>query len=88
MKNQTYLIRLLVTVTVLSACSTTDFNEDNSYKFGEATHANIAKHAIEPDPVLKENTFIPANRDRVLAAREAYKNGKVKQLEPSSAQFD
>ena len=80
MKNQTYLIRLLVTVTALSACSTTDFGEDNSYKFGEATHANIAKHAIEPDPALKENTFIPC----LLYTSPSPRDGLLSRM-PSSA---
>jgi len=53
-----------------------------------STHANIAQHAIEPDLALKENTFIPADRNRVQAAREAYQTGNVKKLESSQSQLD
>ena len=88
MKKQTHFICHLTALIILSGCSTTGFGNDQAYQFGEATQANIAKHAVEPDAALKENTFIPADRDRVRAAREAYKNGHVKTLEPSQAQFD
>ena len=88
MKKQIHIFCPLIALTFLSGCSSTNFGNDQTYQFGAATDANIAKQAVEPDPALKENTFIPADRDRVFAARKAYKDGNVKKLEPSQAQFD
>ena len=57
MKKQTHFICHLTALIILSGCSTTGFSNDQAYQFGEATQANIAKHAVEPDAALKENTF-------------------------------
>jgi len=88
MRNPTQFICYLFAATIFSGCSSTPFGNEEPYQFGDATHAKIAKHAIAPDPILKENTFIPADRDRVQAAREAYQTGNVKKLESSLAQID
>ena len=88
MRKHTHIICYLIALSGLSACSSTHFGNDQSYKFGEATHTNIAQHAIEPNLALKENTFIPADRNRVQAAREAYQTGNVKKLESSQSQLD
>ena len=74
-------LTVLFAVASLSACaSTSNLTDENYKKLGHANHLNIAVQAITPSPELKENTYIPADRDRVRAAREAYKNGKVKAL--------
>lgn len=69
-----------LTIGALSACSSVQQSVDHkAKKFGNANHLNVAAHAITPDPDLKENTYIPADRDRVRAAREAYRKGEVKE---------
>jgi len=88
MRKEARIIGQLTALVFLSGCSSTSFGSGQPYQFGEATHANISNHAIEPNPALKENTFIPADRNRVQAAREAYQTGNVKELKSSQSQLD
>lgn len=68
-------------LSTLSACATpSESASQHHQKLGYANHLNISAQSISPDPKLKENTYIPADPDRVRAAREAYKNGEVKAL--------
>lgn len=79
----------LTGIMALSACNTTRPALAGQHEsFGQANKANIAAHSITPDPVLKANTFIPADRDRARAAREAYRKGEVKELQPLRSQSD
>ena len=50
-----------------------------SSAFGDAVAQNIAAQRIAPTAADKANTFIPPNRARQKAAREAYENGTVKE---------
>jgi len=78
---------ILISIGALSACaSVPNSTDNNAKKFGQANETNITAHAIKPDPDLKANTYIPADRDRVRAAREAYRKGEVK--EPRSLVSD
>jgi len=73
-------LSISLTIGALSACASAQHSVgDKAKKFGNANHSNVAAHAITPDPDLKENTYIPADRDRVRAAREAYRKGEVKE---------
>jgi len=82
-------IALLMAISTLSACATTRPALAGQHQsFGAANHANIAAHAIAPDPALKANTFIPADRERARAAREAYRKGEVKEPRPIRSQAD
>jgi len=82
-------ISLAFSFGVLSACTSLQYSVDeNITEFGLANHSNIAAHAITPDPDLKENTYIPADRDRVRAAREAYRKGQVKEPKNISSEID
>jgi hypothetical protein len=47
---------------------------------------NINAQAIAPTPEQKENTFIPIDGQRQKAARDAYRQGKVKALKKPSTQ--
>jgi len=47
--------------------------------FGDAVAQNIAAQRIAPTAEDKANTFIPPNRARQKAAREAYENGTLKE---------
>ena len=68
----------------LTACTSSRMAMDGQHdKFGAANHANIAAHSVAPDPAKKADTYIPADRERVRAAREAYRQGKVKKLKPN-----
>lgn len=80
---------VLTGIITLSACSTTRPALVGQHEsFGNANKANIAAHAIEPDPALKANTFIPADRERARAARDAYRKGEVKDPQPLRSQTD
>lgn len=82
-------LTVLMSIGVLSACASAPQSADNKVKkFGNANHSNIAAHAIKPDPDLKANTYIPADRVRVRAAREAYRKGEVKALEQINSDSD
>lgn len=54
----------------------------HSAGFGESVAHNIAAQRIAPTAEDKANTFIPPNRTRQKAAREAYENGTVKEPVP------
>lgn len=62
----------------LGGCaSTTPALDIGSPDLGDAVAHNIAAQRISPSPEEKANTFIPPNRARQKAAREAYENGTV-----------
>lgn len=64
----------------LTGCATTTPALDaHSSNFGDAVAQNIAAQRIAPTAEDKANTFIPPNRARQKAAREAYENGTVKE---------
>jgi len=77
-------ILLMSSMSLLCACASSETAKTapGLYQFGSSVRSNIAAHSVEPDPDLKENTYIPADRERVRAAREAYRKGEVKELEP------
>jgi len=78
-----------ITISALTACSTPRAAlEGQSDDFGASNRANIAAHSVAPDPDLKSDTYIPADRERVRAAREAYRKGEVKELNPVQIQSD
>lgn len=65
---------------LLSGCATTTpALEAHSPNFGKAVAQNIAAQRIAPTAKDKADTFIPPNRARQKAAREAYENGTVKE---------
>ncbi|WP_371397611.1 hypothetical protein [Fretibacter rubidus] len=71
----------LAAAALMSACATQrPALSGQDANFGVSNRANIAAHAVTPDPKLKADTYIPANRARVRAAREAYEKGEV--IEP------
>lgn len=61
----------------LTACAATPALENTSPSFGDAVAQNIAAQRVVPTAKQKENTFIPPNRARQKAAREAYEKGEV-----------
>lgn len=61
----------------LTACASTPALEKTSSNFGDAVAQNIAAQRVIPTAKQKENTFIPPNRARQKAAREAYEKGEV-----------
>jgi len=61
----------------LTGCASTPALEKTSASFGDAVAQNIAAQRVEPTAKQKENTFIPPNRARQKAAREAYETGQV-----------
>ena len=69
---------LLLIGSVLTGCATTKpALENHSADFGDAVAHNIAAQRIAPTAEDKANTFIPPNRARQKAAREAYEDGTV-----------
>lgn len=77
--NATIKITMSLAVAMaLSACGTSrPALSGQDANFGASNRANIAAHAVTPDPKLKADTYIPANRTRVRAAREAYEKGEI-----------
>lgn len=66
---------------LLTACTSSRMAMEGQHdNFGAANHANIEAHSVTPDPAKKADTYIPADRERVRAAREAYRQAKVKKL--------
>lgn len=89
MKNCIKSLSGLLLISALTACSTPRAAfEGQTEGFGAANRANILAHSVTPDPELKANTYIPADRERVRAAREAYQKGDVKDLNPVKLQSD
>ena len=65
---------------LLTGCaSTKPALEAHSTDFGNAVAHNIAAQRIAPTAEDKADTFIPPNRARQKAAREAYESGTVKE---------
>ncbi|WP_427453555.1 hypothetical protein [Litorimonas sp. WD9-15] len=61
----------------LSACASTPAMETKTEHFGQAVAHNIAAQRVAPTAEQKANTFIPPNRARQKAAREAYEKGET-----------
>jgi len=72
----------LLGLTLASCATTKPALEASSPDFGNAIAQNIAAQRVAPSAEDKANTFIPPNRSRQKAAREAYENGTV--TEPAS----
>jgi hypothetical protein len=73
-------IGLAILGLALTGCaSATPALDGPSSGFGVAVAQNIAAQRIAPTAEDKANTFIPPNRARQKAAREAYENGTVKE---------
>ncbi|WP_416877175.1 hypothetical protein [Litorimonas sp.] len=89
MKLFIHLFSVVVMISILSACSTPrSALEGQTDNFGSSNRTNILAHSVTPDPKLKSDTYIPADRERVRAAREAYQKGEVKELKPVQLQSD
>lgn len=73
-------IGLAILGLALTSCaSATPALDGHSSGFGDAVAQNIAAQRISPTPEDKANTYIPPNRARQKAAREAYEIGTVKE---------
>lgn len=73
-------IGLIVLGAALTGCASAQPALDgHTSGFGDAVAQNIAAQRIAPTAEDKANTFIPPNRARQKAAREAYENGTVKE---------
>lgn len=70
-------ILLIGTLTLAGCASAMPALESHSVGFGDAIAHNIAAQRIAPTAEEKANTFIPPNRARQKAAREAYEAGTV-----------
>ena len=71
------LIILLLGATLTGCASTQPALKAHSDGFGDTIAHNIAAQRIAPTAEDKANTFIPPNRARQKAAREAYEKGEV-----------
>ena len=78
-KTKMFLLGIGLFGQTLTGCaSASPALEAQSSKFGVAVAQNIAAQRIAPTAEDKANTFIPPNRARQKAAREAYEKGTVK----------
>lgn len=67
----------LVGLAVTGCASSQAALDASSPQFGEAIAQNIAAQRVAPTAEEKANTFIPPNRARQKAARDAYESGTV-----------
>ena len=86
---------VLFAVAAVGGCAEPDLYLDRrdtiSLHAGDAVAANIAVQTIDPWPRVAGNRDIPANGDRMQAAGERYRTGKVtapKGLGTSSVDFE
>lgn len=86
---------VLFVVAAVGGCAEPDLYLDRrdtiSFHAGDAIATNIAVQTIDPWPRVAGNRDIPANGDRMQAAGERYRTGKVtppKGLGTSSVDFD
>ena len=79
MKTSLKIISLISVGSLLGACATTSAP---SASFGKSVQHNTAVHAVAPTDVQKQNTFIPADRDRKALAKERYKKDEVEEPTP------
>jgi len=73
---------ILIAITMTGCASSQAALDATSPQFGEAIAYNIAAQRVAPTAEEKANTFIPPNRARQKAARDAYEAGTV--TEPNS----
>ncbi len=85
---------VLFAVAAVGGCAEPDLYLDRrdtiSFHAGDAIAANIAVQTIDPWPRVAGNRDIPGNGDRMAAAGERYRTGKVtppKGLGTSSVDF-
>ena len=79
MKTSFKLITLVSLGALLGACATTGAP---SASFGASVKQNTAVHEVAPTDAQKQNTFIPADRDRKALAKDRYKKDEVEEPTP------
>jgi hypothetical protein len=93
---QTNFVKQLATATLLSfaltACADVYYDRRDAIHLssGNSNASNIAVQTIDPWPRVAGNRDIPGNGDRMAAAGERYRTGKVtspKGLGTSSVEF-
>jgi hypothetical protein len=89
-----WLLPALVFTTTLAGCAEPDLYFDRrdtiTLHAGDSVASNIVVQTIDPWPRVAANRDIHANGDRMQAAGERYRNGKVTPLQglsTSSVQF-
>lgn len=90
-----WLLPALFAAGTLAGCADADFYFDRrdtiSLHAGDAVASNIIVQTVDPWPRAAGNRNIPANGDRMQAAGERYRTGKVtplNSLSTSSVQFE
>lgn len=68
---------ILIALTVTGCASTQTALDATSPQFGQAIAQNIAVQRVAPTAEEKADTFIPPNRARQKAAKDAYESGTV-----------
>jgi len=88
------LMPALVFAGALAGCADTDLYLDRrdtvTFGAGDAVAANIIAQTVDPWPRAAGNRNIPGNGDRLQAAGERYRTGKIAQpqgLSTSSVEF-
>jgi hypothetical protein len=89
------LMPALIVACVLSGCAEPDLYFDRrdtiSLHAGDAVASNIIVQSVDPWPRVAGNRNIPGNPDRMQAAGERYRTGKViepRGLSTSSVEFE
>lgn len=89
-----WLAPALFSLSTLAGCADADFYFDRrdtiSLHAGDAVASNIIVQTVDPWPRTAANRNIPANGDRMQAAGERYRTGKITPLQglsTSSVEF-
>jgi len=68
---------ILIAIAMTGCASSQAALDGTSPQFGEAIAHNISVQRVAPTAEEKANTFIPPNRARQKAAKDAYESGTV-----------
>ncbi len=74
------LLSLCSGLALLGACATNTAAPSPTY--ASAVKHNISVHAVPPTDAQKQNTFIPADRDRKALAKKRYEADEVEKPTP------
>jgi len=81
-QTRTAPLLILLSLTLTACVTSQPALDDHSPTFSEAVTFNTAAQHVVPTPAQKNNTFIPADRDRKALAIKQYKSDTTEELKP------
>lgn len=80
MTHKLKLLSLCSALALLGGCATNTMETSPTYS--SAVKHNISVHAVAPTDAQKQNTFIPADRERKALAKKKYQADEVEEPTP------